>query len=828
MTYGNVCEQLMDILAIADQLFSASEENIAIFDVDGSFVYGNPVLVRTLSAQAASAAEYSPQAEDLRLKVCVRGVVEKNQPDTFLYSAPERMGATSRVLYDLIHLHPICNSLGRVIAVIGFGRDLDYEATMQQTLMRRQHTFMRALLDAFPFIVWMKDTQGRFLEINQPMLDALGQTEFAEVYGKTDHDFFPIKMADGFRQADLTVLESGEPLTLEEVIQNLDGSRYVALTYKAPVKIHNEVIGTVGFARDISVIRALEQRVAKTNAEYQSLIEHLPVMILKYDRDCKRLYANSMAYQSAAAVQSGIELGVTPAESWSPGIINMTGEAFTEKLRQVMNTGEHATFDIHTNYFGNLNVCSVKIVPEYDEQQQVSGAITLIQNISESVEYRKKIEFLAYYDSLTELPNRVQFREKLEQALQQCEAGVDQISVMIIDLDHFKNINDALGHSMGDSVLVAVAQRLRAVIAFNPKIQAARLGGDEFSLFYPATADDKVSASQLAESIIQSLALPIEFDGKTLFVGASIGISCYPDHAETVGDLLKYADTAMYLAKHEGRNNYQLFKPEINSPVSYAHEVRSQLSHAITNHELSLHYQPIFDLETGKLVKYEALLRWHNPKLGQVDTEKFITIAEEFGLITALGDWVFTQACQDAVKYNLTASSVVRFCINLSPRQFLRGHLEKTVHKVLAETGCPSHFLEFEITERLLLEQSTEVLNTLQQWCNMGIHIAIDDFGTGYSSLSYLNKFPIHIIKLDKSFVRDICHDEKDATLIKAIIQMGLGLHKQITAEGIETEAQRKLLETWGCQLGQGYLLGKPQPFPLQTAPDRGCHHSAG
>jgi EAL domain-containing protein (putative c-di-GMP-specific phosphodiesterase class I) len=226
-----------------------------------------------------------------------------------------------------------------------------------------------------------------------------------------------------------------------------------------------------------------------------------------------------------------------------------------------------------------------------------------------------------------------------------------------------------------------------------------------------------------------------------------------------------------------------------------------------------VHYQPIFDLETGRLVKYEALLRWYNPKLGQVDPEKFIAIAEEFGLITALGDWVFTQVCQQAVQYHQTANSTVRFCINLSPRQFLRGHLEKTVHKVLLETGCASRFLEFEITERLLLEHSAEVLNTLQQWVNMGIQIAIDDFGTGYSSLSYLSKFPIHIIKLDKSFVRDICHDEKDANLIKAIIQMGLGLDKELTAEGIETEAQLNLLETWGCQLGQGYLLGKPQPF---------------
>lgn len=817
MTDGIVCDTLDDLLAIAEQLFSASEENIAIFDVDGSFVYGNPVLCRALNLPAKRAAEYSPQAVDLRLKACVRGVVEKNQADTFLYSAPERMHVTPRVLHDLIHLHPIANGQGKVIAVIGLGRDLGYEASVQEARMWQQHTFMRALLDAFPFIVWMKDKQGRFLEINKPMLEALGQAEFAEVYGKTDHDFFPAQMADGFFKADMTVLESGEPLTLEEMVQHADGTSYVAVTYKAPVKIDHAVIGTVGFARDISLVRTLERRVAKRNAEYESLIEHLPVMIFKYDLECKRLYANSMAHQSAAAIQSEIKLGLTPAESWSPGIINMTGEEFTEKLRQVIHTGEHITCEIHTNYHGNLNVCSVKIVPEFDEQHQISGAITLVQNISESVEYRKKIEFLAYFDSLTELPNRIQFREKLEQALQQCKITADKISVMIIDLDHFKNINDALGHSMGDSALITVAQRLREVIAFNPGIQAARLGGDEFSLFYPVKPDDTVTASQLADNIIQSLSLSIEIEGKTLFVGASIGISCYPDDAETVGDLLKYADTAMYLAKHQGRNNYQHFRPEINSPVSYAHEVRSQLSHAITNHELSVHYQPIFDLETGRLVKYEALLRWYNPKLGQVDPEKFIAIAEEFGLITALGDWVFTQVCQEAVQYHQTATSAVRFCINLSPRQFLRGHLEKTVHKVLLETGCASRFLEFEITERLLLEHSAEVLNTLQQWVNMGIQIAIDDFGTGYSSLSYLSKFPIHIIKLDKSFVRDICHDEKDANLIKAIIQMGLGLDKELTAEGIETEAQLNLLETWGCQLGQGYLLGKPQPF----APNR-------
>ena len=810
MTRSTACDTLKDLLAIADQLFSASRENVAIFDLDGNFVYGNPILCQTLNVQAGKVAT---QAEDMRLKACIKSVIEKNQSATFLYSAPERKHFTPRVLHDLIHLNPVYDRDRQIIAVIGLGRDLDYEASVQQARIRQQHTFMRALLDAFPFIVWMKDRQGRYLEVNKPLLDTLGKHDFSQVYGKTDHDFFPAQMADGFFKADMAILESGEPLTIEESIQKSDGSSYAAVTYKAPVKIDDTVIGTVGFARDISLIRSLERRVARRNAEYQSLIEHLPVMIFKYDLDCKRVYANAMAYQSAEDVQSYIELGKTPAESWSPSIINMTGEAFTEKLQDVMNTGQHTTCEIQTNYHGNLNICSVKIVPEFDEQHQVSGAITLVQNISESVDYRKKIEFLAYFDSLTELPNRIQFREKLEQALQKCHAPTDRISVMIIDLDHFKNINDALGHSMGDSVLIAVAQRLRMVTAFHPDIHVARLGGDEFSIFYRSTKHGAVSASRLADSIIQNLSLPIEIEEKTLFVGASIGISCYPDHADTVGDLLKYADTAMYLAKHQGRNNYQHFKPEINNPVSYAHEVRSELSHAITNEELSLHYQPIFDLNTGRLVKYEALLRWHNPKLGQVDPEKFISIAEEFGLITMLGDWVLAKVCKDAVQYNLTATSVVRFCINLSPTQFLRGHLEKTVHKVLAETACSSNFLEFEITERLLMEQSAEVLNTLQAWVNMGIQIALDDFGTGYSSLSYLSKFPIDIIKIDKSFVRDICHDEKDATLIKAIIQMGLGLDKKLTAEGIETQAQLNLLEAWGCQLGQGYLLGRPQPL---------------
>lgn len=810
MSCANVCNTLQELLSIADQLFSASQENVVIYDAEANLVYCNPVLSSLFDGRLKSHFNDNPQVVAKQLKQVVRNVIEQNKADTFLYSAPASDIHTQRIVHDLIYLHPVCASQGTVIAVIGFGRDLDYHASQQQAIIKRQHTFTRALLDTFPFIVWMKDTQGKFLEMNKLFLETIGKTELSEVYGKTDHDFFPADMADGFVLSDTEVLDSGESHMLEESIQKADGKNYRAVTYKAPVKVDGKVIGTVGFARDISLIQALERRVARHNAEYQSLIEHLPVIIVKYDRDCKRIYANALAYQTAESVNTQIKLNVTPAESWNPLITNMSGETYTQKLRHVMQTCEHELCEIHTNFNGQINILNVKIVPEFDEKNQVTGAITLIQNISQSVEYRKKIEFLAYYDSLTELPNRTQFLEKLEHALNLSKNDANPLSVMIIDLDHFKSINDALGHSVGDAVLVAAAKRLKAVIVGYPGVLVARLGGDEFSILYHGEMGNMASASTLAEKIIHSLTLPMVIEEKELFVGASIGISCYPDHADNVGDLLKYADTAMYLAKHQGRNNYQHFKPEINTPVNYAHEIRSQLAHALTHQELCLHYQPIFDLVTGNLVKYEALVRWNSPKLGEVDAEKFIAIAEEFGLIMRLGDWVIKQVCVDAVHYNSASKSAIKFCINLSPRQFLRGHLEQYVAAILQETGCPCSYLEFEITERLLLEQSEDILNTLQKWFNAGIGIALDDFGTGYSSLSYLNKFPITNIKIDKSFVLDICEDEKDATLIKTIIQMGLSLDKVLTAEGIESETQLQLLKSWGCQLGQGYFLGKP------------------
>lgn len=823
MSTEMACNSLQTLLSMADQLFSASAENIAIYDTDGTLVYCNPVLLSLFdettwhTAEAPSGKQLKPEQAESKLRKVIQNVVAQGKADTFLYHAPELVHDTRRLICDLIYLHPIRNDAGEVIAVLGFCRLLDSLQAPEQALLTQQHLFMRALLDSFPFIVWMKDRQGRYLEVNKPLVALLGKQDFDEVYGKTDHDFFPPEMADGFCQTDIAVLKSGSSITLDEAIRKADGTEYAAITYKVPVKIDDEVIGTVGFASDVSQIRALERLVARRHAEYQSLIEHLPVMIFKYDLNCKRVYANASAFQSAADLQGYVSLGVTPAESWSPAITNMTGEEFTQKIRRVIDTGKHETCEIHTNDQSEMPICSVKIVPEFDEKNTIIGAITLVQNISETIEYRKRIEFLAYYDSLTELPNRTHFREVLQKSLDQCRQSTSKLSVMIIDLDHFKNINDALGHIVGDEVLMAVAKRLKNVTASLSNVHVARLGGDEFSVFCLHAAGQENLASELAEGIIQTLSQPIITEDKQLFVGASIGISCYPNHADTVGDLLKYADTAMYLAKHQGRNNYQHFQPEINNTVNYAHQVRSRLSTAMAAQQLYLHYQPIYALTTGKLVKFEALLRWHDPQLGQVEPDKFIAIAEEYGLITRIGDWVLREVCQAAVAFNQRRAVPVRFSINLSPRQFLRGHIEKTVTDSLQETGCYPALLEFEITERLLMDQSAGVLNTLQQWVSMGINIAIDDFGTGYSSLSYLNKFPISNIKIDKSFVHDICHDAKDATLIKAMIQMGLGLEKTLTAEGIETPAQMALLQSWGCQLGQGYLLGRPQPISAYT-----------
>ncbi|MFM9836084.1 MAG: EAL domain-containing protein [Methylophilaceae bacterium] len=683
-------------------------------------------------------------------------------------------------------------------------------ANSQSHDIRTSEYYLRALLDTFPFIVWMKDKQNRFLKVNAKFAEIAGETDVKALEGSSDFDFWPEEMAQGYVNDDIEVLASGKAKTLVEQIRQSNGETFWAETYKSPVAINGEVIGTVGFARDISERKKLLSEIAKKELEYSSLVESLPLSIIRYDLSCKRIFANATERDFLSDnIQSLI--GKTPMELWNANIKNMTGEQFQEKVIEVMRTAESQTFEIHCQSKDALYVNMLTLVPELDEQGAVIGALALASDITEMSQYRESLEHLAYHDPLTSLPNRTLLNQRMRQAIEYATKQQNHFGLLFIDLDYFKSINDTLGHAVGDELLKEAARRISACVRGSDLV--ARIGGDEFAiLVLDVNHDDDLAG--LAAKISEKLAEPFNIENISFFVTVSAGIACYPTDSDNIEDLMKYADTAMYQAKKQGRNNFQFYTPELTQNVIEHLAIATALRYAIKKNELSLHYQPKVNINTGKILGAEALLRWNGNVLGQVMPAKFIPIAEESGLINEIGDWVLLHACMTAVQINQDRAEPLDIAINISSKQFVGNNFLLKLQHSLRDTGCKACWINLEITESLLLQDSDEVLDALNTINEMGIKIAIDDFGTGYSALGYLNKFPISQVKIDRSFVNDICSDEKDALLVKAIIAMAHSLNKELVAEGIETKEQAMLIQNYGCQHAQGYLYSQPLSLP--------------
>lgn len=435
-----------------------------------------------------------------------------------------------------------------------------------------------------------------------------------------------------------------------------------------------------------------------------------------------------------------------------------------------------------------------------------ASILTDITAIKQSQEY---LDFLAYHDPLTKLPNRLLFNERLEHACQLAKRENSQLAVIFLDLDRFKNINDSLGHQLGDKLLVATANRMTSSLRASDTI--ARSGGDEFLLLLEEVADPQ-DIAVLCSALTTAFEAPFDIDGYTLHVTPSMGISLFPHDGEDVDTLVKNADAAMYRAKELGRNGFQFFTEELSSKANERLTMEAALRRAVELGQLRLHFQPLVSLSTGQLVSAEALLRWEHPELGLVPPDRFIPLAEETGLIVPIGEWVLKTACRQAREWVKRYPFFQSIAVNISGRQFQGGKLVKTVQQMLEQSGLSACHLELEITESYLMEKSEQAVITLDALKELGLSLSIDDFGTGYSSLSYLKRFAVDKLKIDRSFVRDVTTDPNDESIAKAVIALGHSLQMVIVAEGIETPEQRALLCQHGCDLAQGYLFSRPVP----------------
>ena len=430
-----------------------------------------------------------------------------------------------------------------------------------------------------------------------------------------------------------------------------------------------------------------------------------------------------------------------------------------------------------------------------------------VEDISDRKVAEEQVQFLAYYDALTGLPNRALLRDRLSQALASARRRKDKVALLFLDLDRFKIVNDSLGHSVGDLLLNEVAARLKRFAREQDTV--ARLGGDEF-LIVLTDVKDIPGAAIAAERLMDAMIAEFVVQGHRLMVSCSLGISIFPEHGADSETLIKNADAAMYRAKDYGRNNFQFFTGDMNSEVVERLTLENSLRLALDKKELFLVYQPQMDIATGRITGLEALLRWQNPELGLVPPDKFIRIAENSGLIVPIGEWVLRTACSQARKWQDEGLLAVPVAVNVSAVQFRQESFRKLIGRVLRETGLAPQYLELELTESLLLSNADVTLSVLRELKAMGLKLAIDDFGTGYSSFSYLKHFPVSKLKIDRSFVRDVAVNPDDAAITTAIISMAKGLNLKVIAEGVEDEAQMSFLRARQCDEIQGYYFSKP------------------
>ncbi|ARV20420.1 Cyclic di-GMP phosphodiesterase Gmr [Curvibacter sp. AEP1-3] len=421
----------------------------------------------------------------------------------------------------------------------------------------------------------------------------------------------------------------------------------------------------------------------------------------------------------------------------------------------------------------------------------------------------KNLTYLAQHDGLTRLPNRILGNELLTEAMRLAAEEKNLVAMLFVDLDNFKDVNDSLGHSAGDDFLVQVAQRLRESVRQTDIV--CRQGGDEFLIGLTGLQHPDAVA-KVSQDILQKMQAPFQLRGLEVLASCSIGIALYPQHGNSFDELMRHADLAMYHAKEAGRNTFRFFSEDIRSSVTESLHLISSLRQAVTQEEFVLHYQPVYDLHSGRLLGAEALVRWQNPKLGMVSPGLFITLAEKSGLIVDIGQWVLTEACRQMQAWRQQGATDLFVSVNLSPVQFSRGNVEAVIAQALRETGLDPRQLELEVTESTLIHDTEKFITTLGRIQHSGIRMSIDDFGTGYSNLSYLQRFPVHKLKIDQSFVRRLMQGQKDVAMVSAIIHLAKSLQLTVTAEGVENEATREALTRMGCDQAQGYLFARPMP----------------
>ena len=608
-------------------------------------------------------------------------------------------------------------------------------------------------------------------------------------------------------------LETRQPFQTEYRITAADGAEKWVWEQGCGIYAPDGSLSALeGFVADVTTRKHAELARTESEVRFRQLAENMKEVFWLTNPEKQEMLYISPAYEAIWG-HSCAELYANP-RLWLEAIHPDDRERVLEAAlsRQALGTYDEEYRIVRSD--GSIRWIHDRAFPVRDESGNVYRIAGTAEDITERKESQERLSYLAQYDTLTGLPNRSLFRDRLEQAMARTRRGERCLALMFLDLDRFKEINDRLGHSAGDEVLVQVANRLRTQL--RPTDTIARLGGDEFTIILEDLAA-REEAEGIAHKILDTLTEPIRVQGREIFVTASIGVTLFPLDVDGADALIKSADIAMYQAKQAGRNTVTFYSKQAHAKPERQLDVESKLRRALERQEFVLHYQPQVDVASGAITGAEALIRWDNPDLGRVSPADFIPLAEETGVIVSIGDWVIETASAQARAWQQAGLLPLVVAVNISARQFRQKGLVQGIAAVLERSQLAAHLLELELTESIVMHQSKDIAAALHHLSAMGVQISIDDFGTGYSSLAYLKRFPVHKLKIDQSFVRDIVTDSDSAAIVRGVIAMARGLHLKTIAEGVETREQLDLLALLGCHEYQGYLFSRPLPADAFT-----------
>jgi len=663
-------------------------------------------------------------------------------------------------------------------------------------LLEKERALITALIEHAPALISLKDTNGNIILSNTAYENfATSINPSVSQQPSANHVAFDQKDVSTDRQVTL----SKQAITLESDYGQKENSR-TFISNKFPLKDPSGKVYAIGnILTDITDRKEMEKRLQLS----QSIIDHTHEGIIVTDKDNLIIQTN-IAYQKSTGYSERELKGKNPNFLQS----DKQSDAFYQEMWSTLRSTGHWSGELwDKRKDGVITPHRLSISAIYDSNQRLNYYVGIMHDISEAKKLEEKLEQLAYYDALTKLPNRVHLKERLEQNIAACKRNNRHLAVLLLDLDNFKMINDSLGHSAGDEVLIETANRLSHQLRDSDTV--SRLGGDEFVIILNEIRSEDCAITT-SQKIIQTLKHTYRLQDKPIQIATSIGIAIYPNDGTDFETLLKHADLAMYSAKESGKSNFKFFSTQLHLQAKQKLELKQELENAIKHQHFCVFYQPKMDLQTQEIIGIEALVRWKHSTRGTIPPSDFMTFAEESELIIPIGKQILKQACQQTQEWSMLFNTPIHVSVNLSTRQFKNIGLVDDIKKVLATTQLPAEQLEIEITESSVMHDVDIAMQTMNQLCELGVQLSIDDFGTGYSSLNYLKQLPISTVKIDRTFVQDIQHDSNDRAIVKAIISLSDKLGLNVIAEGIEVDEQLQFLKDNGCMIGQGHFFSRP------------------